>query len=236
MATPTQILLVGFGSDARTLAGRLLLLELRGLLADNLEAAAEIAATRGPRAALVHSDAVRKAADLKALTAAAAAEDGMPLIASGPRPPDAAMKELRTGGVSHALFEPFSDGELRFVLNRALFGEDSTRKEARVPTDLDATVFSATGEKRVAVYNLSVGGAYLETLRPTGEGGSLRVRLPLPAQVVELSAKVVGTNVPGNLTRPNLPMGMGIQFQDPDSESARAVARYVKERATEYRV
>ncbi len=236
MATPTQILLVGFGSEARALAGRLLLLEMRGLLAEDLESAGETAQARGPGVALIHSDAIRDASAVRELAAAARGDGGMVLIASGPRPSDEALRVMRRGGISLALFEPFSDGELRFVLNRALYGEDTTRRETRVPTDLDATVHSATGEKRVTVYNLSAGGAYLETLRPTGEGGNLRVRLPLPGGEVELPARVVGTNVPGNLTRPNLPMGMGVQFQDADADATQAVATYVRERETEYRI
>jgi hypothetical protein len=106
----------------------------------------------------------------------------------------------------------------------------------RVPATMGGTVRSSTGEKRVNVYNLSVGGAYLETLRPTAEGGNITLHLPLPSGAVELPARVVSTNVPGNLSRANLPMGMGIQFVDSPPDAHSALTGYVEERKAEFEI
>lgn len=232
MTQAPGVLLVGFGSGARGLAGRLLLLRLRGLLAENLEQAETIAAERSPAAALIHSDCVFEPGPLRSL--AEAGEQPIVLIASGPRPGEPGLAVLRRADVKLVLFEPFGDGELRFVLNRAIHGDHSSRREMRVPATMDGTVLSSTGEKRVNIYNLSAGGAYLETLRPTAEGGSVTLHLPLPSGAVELPARVVSTNVPGNLSRANLPMGMGIQFVDPAPDAHSALTGYVEERRAEF--
>jgi hypothetical protein len=234
MTEAPRVLLVGFGSGARALAGRLLLLHLRGLLADNVEQAQKIAAERSPTAALIHSDCVFEAEPLRSL--ATAGEQPITLIASGPRPGEPGLAVLREADVKIVLFEPFGDGELRFVLNRALHGDHNLRREVRVPATFHGTVRSATGERRVNVYNLSAGGAYLETLRPTAEGGSitLHLPLPLPSGGVDVPARVVSTNVPGNLSRANLPMGMGVQFVDPPSDARRVLSGYVEQRKAEF--
>jgi len=112
----------------------------------------------------------------------------------------------------------------------------STRGELRVPTTMIARVFSAAGEKPALVYNLSEGGAYLETHRPTMSGGHVRVELPLPAGKRTLEAVVVSTNVPGNLQRPNLPLGMGVRFDQAEEQARREIARYVEERAAQFRL
>ena len=234
MTQAPGVLLVGFGSGARALAGRLLLLELRGLLAENLEQAETIAAERSPAAALIHSDCVFEPGPLRSL--AEAGEQPITLIASGPRPGEPGLGVLRKADVKIVLFEPFGDGELRFVLNRAIHGDHSSRREMRVPATFDGTVRSSTGEKRVNVYNLSVGGAYLETLRPTAEGGSVTLHLPLPTGAVDLPARVVSTNVPGNLSRANLPMGMGVQFVDASPDARSALNGYVEERKAEFEI
>jgi len=232
MTQAPGVLLVGFGSGARALAGRLLLLQLRGLLAENLEQAETIAVERSPAAALIHSNCVFEPGPLRSL--AEAGEQPITLIASGPRPGEPGLAVLRKAGVKLALFEPFGDGELRFVLNRALHGEHDVRRDVRVPATIDGTVKSSTGEKRVNVYNLSVGGAYLETLRPTAEGGSITLHLPLPSGAIDLPARVVSTNVPGNLSQANLPMGMGIQFVGPPPDEHSALTGYVEERKAEF--
>jgi uncharacterized protein (TIGR02266 family) len=232
VASTETVLVVGFGPDARELSGRLLLAHYRGRSFDTLqEAAGDV---RDARAALVHSH-LDDEAGLRAL-AQAGPGGRLPLVASGPQPGKAGLRVLRRAGVRLALFEPFRDPDLRFVLNEAIHDEASSREHVRVPTPLDATAVGGTGEKRVSVYNLSRGGAFLETMRPTPEGGRITLRLPLPASTLEVEASVVTTNVPGNLQRPNLPMGMGVRFENLSEPEARAIADYVNERDAAYRI
>jgi hypothetical protein len=141
------------------------------------------------------------------------------------------------------LLKPFHERELRFVLNRALFDPDrnffgrdknKVRHELRAPTTLGARIVVSGREKPALVYNLSVGGCYLETLRPTLVGGALEVALPLPEGEFRVAGRVVLTNVPGNLERANLPRGMAIEFLRVAPEAREAIQHYVLERARAY--
>lgn len=237
MSVGGEVLMLGYGPAGQALAGRLFMLHLRGVGAETIGQARELLRSRRPRAVLVHPPAAFAAEELREL-AKAGGGDPVPLLAVGPRPGDPArLDALRAGGVQLAVWEPFVDGELRFLLNRAV-GEPGSehRREPRVPTRLDARVVSATGEKRVGVYNLSVGGAFLETTRPTGVGGRVTVRIALPGGELTLPARVRSANVPGNLQRPNLPLGMGVEFEQLDPSASAALAAYVEARQRDFRL
>ena len=158
--------------------------------------------------------------------------------AAGPEPGPRELEELREAGVEFALWKPFDDAALRFVLNEALQDPHSgeSRNVLRAPTAMLARVFSAAGQKAALVYNLSERGAFLETLRPTSAKGHVRVELPLPTGTVTLAARVVTTNVPGNIQKPNLPMGMGVEFTDVPEETRHALAEHVEAMAERYRI
>lgn len=232
MTTSTTVLVVGFGSAAGEISGRLLLIHYRGRHAETLQEAVDEA--EHAQAALVHSSLADEAG-LRALVRAGAG-GALPIVASGPKPEKRELRALRRAGVEIALFEPFLDSELRFVLNRALHHERSSRGDVRVPTPFDATASGGTGDKRVGVYNLSRSGAFLETLRPTPEGGQIVLHLPLESGEIEVEARVITTNVPGNLQRPNLPMGMGVKFVNLSDSAAQAIASYVNDRDALYRI
>jgi len=137
------------------------------------------------------------------------------VLVGGPRPPDAELKRLRAAGAELALFEPVDDHTLRFQLNRAIAGRPSgaaERRAVRVPTDWPVRVRMGGREKPARVYCVSATGAYLATSRPSFRGSLLYVTLPLPSGSVDLAGRVVMTNVPGNLVRENLPLGMAVQF------------------------
>ena len=146
-------------------------------------------------------------------------------------------QKLRSAGVDWALYDAFSDTELRFLLNQATHdgGKGERREELRIPTTLTAKVKSATGTKVAMVYNLSVTGSYLETLRPSQGGIRVTVELPLPAGTLELPATVVSTNVTGNLRRENLPRGMGVRFENLSREVEAALLQYIEERTAAFR-
>lgn len=160
----------------------------------------------------------------------------MRYIVAGKQPNADEIDGMRRDGVRFCLWEPFNNSELRFVINRALF--DSTRGDVRdrtrVPTHLAARVRNGAGERQVGVYNLSANGAFLETRRSSLKGGRLRVSLSIPGNDLELCAEVTSTNVPGNLKRGNLPMGMGVEFVDLDAESRGALEGFVAQRASSF--
>lgn len=232
------MLLLGFGPRRHALAGRIFLLGPRAAFAETPVEALPIVRERPIAAALVSSEPTFDPRARAFRELRGAAQGGpLPLVVCGPRPDGAALDAFRRAGAALALFEPFSHGELRFVLNRACHRlEKEERSDVRVPTDLVGSSESGTGRKPVSVYNVSVGGAFLETLRPTAVGGRLMLEISLAGRTLRVKALVVSANVPGNLQRPNLPMGMGVKFLDLRPEDARALAAYVEERSRAYRL
>jgi hypothetical protein len=159
---------------------------------------------------------------LAALRAAAGARR-LSFLAVGACPTAEILMRLRDAGVELALWEPYDDGRLRFQLNRALAGpaKESLRHDQRAPTDWRARVLGAGREKEALVYSISPGGAYLATPRPSMRGANICVVLPLPGGNLSLNGHVLYTNVPGNLQRPDLPVGMGVAFDEPSNEAER---------------
>jgi hypothetical protein len=222
------------------LSGRLLLVHYRGRLALSLEEAVKLLASEKPpiRAALIPSepDIPDLTRSLQSLREASGGQE-LRFIAVGPRPSDDVRKKLRASGVDWALYDAFTDTELRFLLNQANHDavKGDRREELRVPTTMNAKVKSATGTKVAMVYNLSITGAYLETMRPSQTGTRIAVELPLPGGTLELAALVMSTNVTGNLRRENLPRGMGVCFENLTRDHSAALLHYVEERTEAFR-
>lgn len=171
-----------------------------------------------------------------ALAALASSAPGGQLayIVAGATPHGDALDELRQSGVRLALWEPFDDGRLRFQVNRALTNDDAgglPRRETRAPVDLPAQVHQSGRQKPARVYTLAAGGAYLETPRPAMRGARVEVEMSVGAGPVRAAGVVVYTNVPGNLHRDNLPVGMGVRFTDLTEPASAAIRRLVAETA-----
>jgi hypothetical protein len=152
------------------------------------------------------------------------------VIALGPRVSDARADELRRAGVRSLVWEPCTDRELRFAVNRALHGEHGqSRLHPRAATDLVARIRVGAREKAGLVYSISANGCYVETERPCMPESYVSVHLPLPDGGVEVPARVLYVNVPGDFARHNLPHGMALAFL-PAGSARERVAAYVGER------
>jgi len=163
---------------------------------------------------------------------------GLMFVSVGKAPTPSERKKLRAAGVKLALWEPYDDGTLRFQINRALGGDrdDHARREPRVPTYLLARIYQGERHKDAVVYSLSEGGSFLETPRASMEGAEIDVELRLPGQAVRVHGTVVFANVPGNLQRPNLPLGMGVRFTHSDPADAKALHDYIAQRIEQLEV
>jgi hypothetical protein len=62
-------------------------------------------------------------------------------------------------------------------------------------------------------------------------GAEVDLELRLPGRPVTLRAEVVFTNLPGNLQRENLPLGMGVRFLELSPETEAILRDYLKERS-----
>jgi hypothetical protein len=235
-----QVLILGPAERARFLAGHLLLLGYRAAGAQDVAAALRMLALALPpiRVGLLASDhgLADPAAALREI--ATLSPQPMQWIAIGRRPGDSELAMLRGAGVHFALFDPFSDEDLRFVVSEAHHAgsPEVLRIEQRVPTLIRARVTTKTGERVAVVCNLSTLGAYLATPRPAMRSGTLTMQVPLEGGEVEIHGLVMWNNVPGNMRRPNAPVGMGVRFTEVSPEATIALQRYIAERAKAYRL
>jgi hypothetical protein len=100
-----------------------------------------------------------------------------------------------------------------------------------VPTNWPVRIRSGGREKPAKVYSLSPRGAYLATARPSLPRSLVWLSLPLPEGDLKVSGEVVMTNVPGNLVRRNLPIGMGVRFLGLTDEVSGAIDDWTCQRA-----
>jgi CheY-like chemotaxis protein len=162
-----------------------------------------------------------------------------PILVCGPRPDEASRRQLREAGAALALWEPFDDHTLRFQVNRAMADRELAgvpRSAQRVPTYWPVEVRMGRRSRPARLYSLSARGAFLATAGPALRRSLVHLSLPLaPAggDRLRLAGEVVTTNVPGNLRRRNLPLGMGLRFLGLRTETERVLERYTEERALE---
>jgi hypothetical protein len=175
--------------------------------------------------------------DLQRLRAAAR---GLELffLAVGETPEPAVRKKLRSAGIRYSLWDSFDDATLRFQLNRAWNADrdDHKRSNPRIPTYLHAQVGGGQRVKDGVVYSLSIQGAFIETPRASMAGASVELAVRLPTCFIETKARVVFANVPGNLQRPNLPLGMAVRFESLDAQTSKKLKAYVKDRLAQLEV
>lgn len=154
-------------------------------------------------------------------------------VAVGTRPDAEGLSRLRDAGVELAVWNPIDDGVLRFQLNRAVssFAGESLRRELRAPTDWRVRFLAGGRSKDATLYSLSAGGAFLSTQRPSTRGADVAVELPLPAESVAVRGRVLYTNVPGNLMKGTLPLGMAVQFAGVGADVVDSIRHAVAERA-----
>ena len=172
----------------------------------------------------------------KALRALSTLPDGsqLSLLVCGPCPDSSGRARLREAGASLALWEPLDDHALRFQVNRAFAAglvQAQSRRAERVPASWPVEVRIGSRARPAQLYSLSARGAFLATAGPALRRTLVHITLPLPSQDLRVAGEVVLTNVPGNLRKRNLPIGMGIRFLGLSGEAERALTGYTTERA-----
>jgi hypothetical protein len=236
-----MLLIEALDGSSHKIAERIMPLGVEPVIVDNLAIAKEILVERRVRitAVLVPTDYSTQnlKKDVKGLRIAGPAS-GLIFVSIGTPPLPAERKKLRSAGLSISLWEPYDDATMRFQLNRALTGDrdEHMRATPRVPTYMLARIHVGERTKDAIVYSLSTGGAFLETPRASMDGAQLEVELRLPEGPIRVKSTVIYANVPGNLQRPSLPLGMGVTFDNIGPEEARLVGAFVKQRLVELNV
>lgn len=154
-------------------------------------------------------------------------------IVVGRSVPRGRRQRLREAGFGLYLGAPLDPAALRFQVNRAFLSRRAPgppRHHLRAPLRIHAEVRAHDRVKDARLYTASEGGAFLETPRPWMEGTPVELRLHGVLEGEALGARVVYTNVPGNLMHRLLPVGMGVRFDAMDEERTRALRRVIRER------
>ncbi len=231
------VLVIGFPSVSGGVATRLIALGVRPISVDDPPAAAaRLAREVAPvRAAIVPTLAPFLTPGALWRLTRTTGRSPLRCLAMGPRVDDASLENLRRAGVQTTLWEPYTDRELRFALNRAQHDDtrSQNRSHPRAATDLLARIRLSTREKVGLVYSLSAVGCYVETDRPCVPGGFVSLHIPLPGCGLEIPARVAFSNVPGDFERRNLPHGMALEFLDLGLAQKAAIAQYVDAKLAE---
>ncbi len=168
----------------------------------------------------------------KALKSMRRREPVMPAMAYGKAPDGKQARKLRDAGVLLALSDGWDEGILRFQVNRLVSGDTQTavRGSRRAPTHALVRVLVGGREKSGLLYSVSEGGCFIESPRASMEGARLTLTFELDDRAFELTGVVVFSNVPGNLQRPNLPLGMGVRFDDVPPPALDSLKQFIQRR------
>ncbi len=154
-------------------------------------------------------------------------------LVSGSWPPSRTRRELAHSGVEFALWEPVDAHTLRFQINRAMAGHiprASRRRALRAPASWSVDLRVGKRPKEARVYSISAKGAFLATPAPALRRTVVAAKIPLPMATVRTMGRVVFTNVPGNLMKRNLPIGMAVRFEGTPPETEALLQVYAEER------
>ena len=164
----------------------------------------------------------------KTLTSIRRREPALPAMAYGKIPNRTQRRELRQAGVLLSLWEGYDEGVLRFQLNRLISGENQSavRGSRRAPV----RILVGGREKAGVLYSVSEGGCFIESPRASMDGAHLQTLFVLEERSFDLEGVVAFANVPDNLQRPNLPLGMGVQFQDIPEAVGQSLAEFIRNR------
>lgn len=220
-------------SRSAPLAAQLVRLGIEPICVSDLDAAIEVVQSRQyvVSAVLLPSEILRK--DLRKAQKSLCSDQSMlPCMAYGKAPDRAQRKHLRRAGVLLALWDGYDAGMLRFQINRLVseLNQPSVRAARRAPIHMPVRVQIGDREKDGFLYSLSECGCFIETPRASMDGARLRLLFALEEEELEIDGLVAFANVPGNLQKPNLPLGMGVRFDNVSKPVRKTVARFIQER------
>lgn len=235
MASSYFVLLVEHESGAGTesLAAGLVRLGIEPIRVAHLDEAIETVKSKeyAIRGVMLPSDLAGPAAR-KALKSMRRREPVLPAIAYGKQPDAAKRKQLLKAGVLLSLWDGYDEGILRFQMNRLVSGDGHTsvRGSRRAPAHVPVRMLISGREKQGTLYSVSEGGCFIETPRASMEGAHLHMIFSLGEVGYALDGIVAFSNVPGNLQRPNLPLGMGVRFEGVPDRAQWQLADFIRDR------
>jgi uncharacterized protein (TIGR02266 family) len=149
------------------------------------------------------------------------------MVVVGSREED--LAKCRDAGCDDILVKPLNRQKMQDMARKHL--NIRNRRDIRYKARLQVR-YGVNGEKLLADYsiNLSTGGLFLETTNPLPEGTKLTAEFALPVNNIQIScnARVAWVNHPKFIARPQLDVGMGLQFLDLTSTDMDHIRDYIK--------
>ncbi len=166
----------------------------------------------------------------------ASGERETPVLLIGPEPELEQRDRLRKAGVSNVLFEPYDDGELRFVLNACMVvpSEIAPRKEPRAPANQLCWLRIAGTRSFGVLYTISARGAYVEMAQPLPVDTELEIEFDLEGLAVDTPIRVLYRVSPEKARGSILPCGIGVLFSALPTGLESKLRDFARERAGRY--
>jgi len=162
--------------------------------------------------------------------------DALTFVAAGRDPGPEGRRRLRDAGVRIGIFDPVDLHTLRFQINRALADgmplppARSKRATLRAPADWKIVALAGGRSKEGRFYSISPTGAFVVLPQPWMVRSNVELRWTHSfTGVVSAACRVVMTNVPGNVMRRSLPLGMGLRFDHLPEAASVALLMYADE-------
>ena len=237
---PKDLLLLGANApEMELLRTRLLRIGHRVVPAKTPEAAHALLRVGGARVGAVILPADLPVVDLGAalgLMRKLVPSGALVFAGAGRDPGSEARSRLRKAGVSVALFDPIDLHTLRFQVNRALaadaFPARLRRGTQRAPVDWQVVARAGGRSKEGRFYSISPSGGFVVLPQPWMVRSDVELRGAFPdGTELRASGRVVMTNVPGNVMRASLPVGMGIRFDHLSEATSIALLLYANQRS-----
>lgn len=227
------LLIENDSARSNALAAGLVRLGVEPIRVGSLAAAVDLVKSReyAIRGVLIPSDMTSPSL-LKAMKSMRRREPALPGMVYG-KPVDAGQRALlEKAHVLLALWDDYDEGMLRFQTNRLIFGDGkvSVRNSRRAPVRAPIRILVGGREKQGTLYSIGEGGCFIETARASMDGAHLHLIFHLGEVDYAIDGTVIFSNVPGNLQRPNLPLGMGVGFDDVPEQARWQLADFIRER------
>ncbi len=159
-----------------------------------------------------------------------------PVVLIGDRPDPAVCDRLRKAGVEHALFAPYDDGELRFVVNAAMVleREIAPRREPRAPANQLCWLVIGGTRSFGVLYTISAKGAYVEMAHPLPPNETPQLEFDFEGLPIEVATRVLYRMGPDQAQGSMLPCGMGVAFEGLPRDLEEKLRDFARERARRY--
>lgn len=157
-------------------------------------------------------------------------------VGAGRDPGPERRERLRRAGVRVALFDPIDLHTLRFQINAALATNPipmrARRGTVRAPADWQVVARANGRHKEGRLYSISPNGGFVVLPQPWMVRSQVEIHGAMPdGTELRATGRVVMTNVPGNVMRASLPVGMGVRFDQLSELTSIALLMYANERA-----